>query len=130
VNETAPTVEVGAVATVGVGGAATEEEALRIRAEVKGDTEVEGIEEGVIVPTEVEGVVIVPIEEVEGVIVPTEVVAVGPAIEEEEEGVHLLPPGELGREARDLTPALLYVYTVPYNVCMYIPHSNTFTSYS
>jgi len=109
VNETAPTVEVGAVATVGVGGAATEEEALRIRAEVKGDTEVEGIEEGVIVPTEV--------------------VAVGPAIEEEE-GVHLLPPGELGREARDLTPALLYVYTVPYNVCMYIPHSNTFTSYS
>lgn len=129
-NETAPTVEVGAVATVGVGGAATEEEALRIRAEVKGDTEVEGIEEGVIVPTEVEGVVIVPIEEVEGVIVPTEVVAVGPAIEEEEEGVHLLPPGELGREARNLTPALLYVYTVPYNVCMYIPHSNTFTSYS
>ena len=129
-NETAPTVEVGAVATVGVGGAATEEEALRIRAEVKGDTEVEGIEEGVIVPTEeVEGVGIVPTEEEGVVIVPTEVVAVGPAIEEEE-GVHLLPPGELGREARDLTPALLYVYTVPYNVCMYIPHSNTFTSYS
>lgn len=103
-NETAPTVEVGAVATVGVGGAVTEEEALRIRAEVKGDTEVEGIEE-------VEGV-IVPTEEVEGVvIVPTEVVAVGPAIEEEgvivpieeEEEVHLLPPGELGREARNLT---------------------------
>ena len=91
-SETAPTVEVGAVATVGVGGAATEEEALRIRAEVKGDTEVEGIEEGV-------------------GIVPTEVVAVGPAIEEEEvivpteeeEEVHLLPPGELGREARNLT---------------------------
>jgi len=100
VNETAPTVEVGAVATVGVGGAATEEEALRIRAEVKGDTEVEGIEEGVIVPTEEEGVVIVPIEEEGVVIVPTEVVAVGPAIEEEEE-VHLLPPGELGREARN-----------------------------
>ena len=100
-SETAPTVEVGAVATVGVGGAATEEEALRIRAEVKGDTEVEGIEEGVIVPTEEEGVGIVP----------TEVVAVGSAIEEEEvivpseeeEEVHLLPPGELGREARNLT---------------------------
>ena len=118
-SETAPTVEVGAVATVGVGGAATEEEALRIRAEVKGDTEVEGIEEGVIVPTEVEGVGIVPIEEVEGVIVPTEVVAVGPAIEEGEE-VHLLPPGELGREARNLTLCCSVVRIYCTVQCVYV----------
>ena len=95
----------------GGGAAAIEEEAHRIRAEEveKGDTEGEGTEEGV-------GVVIVPTEEGVGVeeeTVPTEVAA-GPATEEGEEGAHLLPPGELGREARNLTPtALLYVYTVP-----------------
>ena len=108
-SEIAPTVEAAeAVATVEVeeGAAAIEEEAHRIRAEEveKGDTEGEGTEEGV-------GVVIVPTEE--GETVPTEVAA-GPATEEGEEGAHLLPPGELGREARNLTPtALLYVYTVP-----------------
>ena len=97
-SEIAPTVEAAeAVATVEVaeGAAAIEEEAHRIRAE-----EVETV------PTE-EGA------GVEEETVPTEVAA-GPATEGEEEGAHLLPPGELGREARNLTPtALLYVYTVP-----------------